>query len=120
MPAEAEPSETVERTEEKERNLVKKLEELLNSMKDWERRPIVEVGNAVVELVKLPKRQTKKGTEPERLALHLRLKDSFKGVFIESYNELDDIIRALTTKSVQDVAKALDELSRRRVIEYGL
>ena len=106
--------------EEQEKNLVKKLEELLSSMKDWERRPIVEVGSAVVELVKLPKRQTKKGTEPERLALHLRLKDSFKGVFIENFNELDDIIRALTTKSVQEVAKALDELSRKRVIEYGL
>ncbi len=100
--------------------LVKKLEDLLNTMKDWERRPLVEVGHAVVELVKLPKRQTKRGTEPERLALHLRLRDSFKGVFIESFAELDDILRALNTKRVQDIARALDELSKKRVIEYGL
>ncbi len=104
----------------KSENLVEKLENLLKSMKDWERRPIVEVGKAVVELVKLPQRQTKKGTEPERLALHLRLKDSFKGVFIEGYSELDDILRALNTKVVHDIAKALDELSKRKIIEYGL
>jgi len=101
-------------------DLVKKLEELLTSMKDWERRPLVEVGRAIVELIKLPRRQTKKGTEPERLAIHLRLKDSFKGVFIEGYSELDDIVRALSTQRVREIAKALDELSKKRVIEYGL
>ncbi len=110
--------ETIRR--EHSEDLVKKLEELLTAMKDWERRPLVEVGNAIVELIKLPKRQTKKGTEPERLALHLRLKDSFKGVFIEGYSELDDIVRALSTQRVKEIAKALDELSKKRVIEYGL
>ncbi|HIP57143.1 MAG TPA: hypothetical protein EYH02_03625 [Ignisphaera aggregans] len=109
-----------ERVVEEKQTLVDKLENLLKSMKDWERRPIIEVGKAVVEIVKLPKRQTKKGTEPERLALHLRLKDSFKGIFVESYDELDDILRALNSKTVHDIAKALDELSKRRVIEYGL
>jgi len=113
-------SEGIEVREEVREDLVSKLETLLKSMKDWERKPLVEVGSAIIELVKLPKRQTKRGTEPERLALHLRLKDSFKGVFIESYSELDDIIRALNTKTVQDVAKALDELSKKKVIEYGL
>ncbi|HDI02242.1 MAG TPA: hypothetical protein ENF93_01200 [Ignisphaera sp.] len=103
-----------------EQTLLEKLENLLKTMRDWERRPLVEVGRAVVEIVKLPKRQTKKGTEPERLALHLRLKDSFKGVFIETYDELDDILRALNSKSVHEIAKTLDELSRKRVIEYGL
>jgi len=109
-----------ERVVEEKQTLVDKLENLLKSMKDWERRPIIEVGKAVVEIVKLPKRQTKKGTEPERLALHLRLKDSFKGIFVESYDELDDILRALNSKTVHDIAKALDELSKKRVIEYGL
>ena len=109
-----------ERVVEEKQTLVDKLENLLKSMKDWERRPIIEVGKAVVEIVKLPKRQTKKGTEPERLALHLRLKDSFKGIFVESYDELDDILRALSSKTVHDIAKALDELSKKRVIEYGL
>jgi len=114
------PSEEAEARESAREDLVSKLETLLRSMKDWERKPLVEVGSAIIELVKLPKRQTKRGTEPERLALHLRLKDSFKGVFIESYSELDDIVRALSTKTVQEVAKALDELSRKKVIEYGL
>ena len=109
-----------ERVVEEKQTLVDKLENLLKSMRDWERRPIIEVGKAVVEIVKLPKRQTKKGTEPERLALHLRLKDSFKGIFVESYDELDDILRALSSKTVHDIAKALDELSKKRVIEYGL
>ncbi len=106
--------------EQRQLSLVEKLENLLKSMKDWERRPIVEVGRAVIEIVKLPQRQTKKGTEPERLALHLRLKDSFKGIFVETYDELDDLIRALNSKTVHEIAKALDELSRKRVIEYGL
>ena len=109
-----------ERAVEEKQTLVDKLENLLKSMKDWDRRPIIEVGKAVVEIVKLPKRQTKKGTEPERLALHLRLKDSFKGIFVESYDELDDILRALNSKTVHDIAKALDELSKKRIIEYGL
>ena len=109
-----------ERVVEEKQTLIDKLENLLKSMRDWERRPIIEVGKAVIEIVKLPKRQTKKGTEPERLALHLRLKDSFKGIFVESYDELDDILRALNSKTVHDIAKALDELSKKRVIEYGL
>ena len=100
-------------------SLVEKLQNLLNTMRDWDRRTVVEVGNVVVELVKLPKRTTKRGAEPERLALHLRLKDSFRGVFIENYAELEDIIRALNTKTVHEIAKALDELSK-RVVEYSL
>ncbi len=114
------PSVDIEEKKEEKQDLISKLENLRKNMKDWERRPIVEVGKAVIELVKLPRRETKKGTEPERLALHLRLKDSFKGVFIEGYDELDDIIRALNSKSVHEIAKALEELNKKRVIEYTL
>jgi hypothetical protein len=107
--------------DEELKQLIEKLENLLNTMKDWERKPVIEAGKAVIEVVKMPKRETKKGSEPERLALHLRLRDSFRGIFIESYSELDDILRALTSKSVQDIAKAIDELNKRRsVVEYKL
>ena len=107
--------------EGKGKDLVSKLEELMGSMKDWERRPVVQVGKAIVELVKLPKRETAKRFEPERLALHVRLSDSFKGVFIVEYDELRDIVEALSSKSVDEVAKAVDAINRRRkVIEYEL
>jgi len=101
--------------------LMKKLEELVNTMKDWERKPLVKVGKAIVELVKLPKRETSKRSEPERLALHIRLEDSFKGVFIVETSEFQDIVEALKTKIVTEVAKALDAINRKkRIIEYGL
>lgn len=102
-----------------EEDLVSKLEELMGGMKSWERRPIVQVGKAIIELVKLPKRETAKRSEPERLALHIRLSDSFRGIFITEYEELKDIIEALNSKSVDEVAKAIDTINRkRRIIEY--
>ncbi|MEM1606503.1 MAG: hypothetical protein QXW41_09690 [Fervidicoccaceae archaeon] len=102
--------------------LLLKLEENLKSMREWERKPIVEVGSIVIELVKLPARQRKRSVEPEKLALHIRLRDSFRGIFIERYEELDDLMRALATKTVQDIARALEELakSRKPIIEHGI
>jgi len=103
-----------------EREITGKLSELLASMKDWERRPIVKVGRVVVELIKLPRRESRRGVVPEKLALHVRLEDSFKGVFIEESGELEDVIAALQTKAVKDIARALDDINRRRVVEYSL
>jgi hypothetical protein len=102
--------------------LISRLEENLKSMKEWERKPVVEVGSKVIELIKLPARQRKRSVEPEKLALHVRLRDSFRGIFIERFEELDDLMRALATKTVQDIARALDELakSRKPVIEHGI
>jgi hypothetical protein len=102
--------------------LISRLEENLKSMKEWERKPVVEVGSIVIELIKLPARQRKRSVEPEKLALHIRLRDSFRGIFIERFEELDDLMRALATKTVQDIARALDELakSRKPVIEQGI
>jgi len=103
------------------KELVSKLEKLMAEMKDWERRPLIQVGKAIVELVKLPKRETAKRFEPERLALHVRLSDSFKGVFIVEYEELRDVTEALKSGTVENVAKAIDALNRRKkVIEYEL
>jgi len=102
--------------------LISRLEENLKSMKEWERKPVVEVGSIVIELIKLPARQRKRSVEPEKLALHVRLRDSFRGIFIERFEELDDLMRALATKTVQDIARALEELakSRKLVIEHGI
>jgi len=103
------------------KELVSKLEKLMTEMKDWERRPLIQVGKAIVELVKLPRRETAKRFEPERLALHVRLSDSFKGVFIVEYEELRDVAEALKSGTVENVAKAIDALNRRKkVIEYEL
>lgn len=117
-------SERIERTETgvvEAEELEKKLEELMNTMKDWERRPIVKVGRAIVELVKLPRRESSKKVEPERLAIHVRLEDSFRGIFIVESSDLQDIIEALRNKTVNDVARAIDSINRRRrVVEYGI
>ncbi len=104
-----------------EKDLASKIEELMNSMKEWERKPLVQVGNAIVELVKLPKRESKKRLEPERLALHIRLADSFRGIFIAGYNDLKDIVEALSSKTVTEVAEAIEAVNRRkRVVEFKL
>ncbi len=101
--------------------LVEKLSRLLGEMKDWERRPIVKAGSVVVELVKLPRRELKKGVEPEKLALHIRLEDSFKGILVEDSRELEDLIEAVSHEKVREVAKAVEEVNRkRRVVEFGL
>jgi len=105
-------------TEEK---LAEKLEKLLSSMKDWERKPVIQVGRAVVEIVKLPKRETSKRMEPERLALHVRFEDSFKGIFVIEYEEFKDLIDALTNEKVKEVVEAISEVNRKRkVIEFKL
>ncbi|OYT49446.1 MAG: hypothetical protein B6U73_05400 [Desulfurococcales archaeon ex4484_204] len=104
-----------------EEELLKKMDELLNTMKDWERKPLIQVGKAVVEIVKLPKRETARRVEPERLALHVRLEDSFKGIFIIEANELKDLLEALRGRNVMKVIEAIDLVNRkRRVIEYKL
>jgi len=41
-------------------SLEERVEKLLESMKEWERKPVVQVGKAIVELIKLPKRETSK------------------------------------------------------------
>lgn len=102
-------------------SLESRLENLLNSMRDWERRPVVQVGRAIVEIVKLPKRETSKRVEPERLALHIRFVDSFRGIFISEENEFRDVVEVLSSKVVQDIVKAIDSVNRRRkVVEYKI
>jgi len=69
-----------------EEDMVKKLENLINTMKDWERKPLIKVGKAIVEL-----------------------------------GELQDIIEVLKTETVEKVAKAIDDINRRRrIVEYKL
>ncbi len=101
--------------------LKEKLEKMLNEMKDWERKPLVQVGRVVVELVKLPKRETTKKVEPERLSIHVRFEDSFKGIFITDAEEFRDLIDALSNTKVKEVIEAVTEINRKRkVIEFSL
>ena len=103
-----------------EKPLDEKLRNLLIEMKDWERKPVLKVGKIVIELVKLPRRELKKRTEPEKLALHIRLEDSFKGIFIEDYRELEDLVTAVSEEKITEIAKILDTINRKRIIEYEL
>jgi len=102
-------------------SLEERVEKLLESMKEWERRPVVQVGKAIVELVKLPKREMSRRVEPEKLALHTRLTDSFRGIFVVEEAELRDLLEVLNSRAAQDLAKAVDVVNRRRkIVEYKL
>lgn len=101
--------------------LVSRLSQLLSSMKDWERRPLLKAGSVVVEVVKLPRRETKRGVEPERLVIHIRREDSFRGIIIDGLREFEDLLEAVRSEKVQEVARAIDEVNRsRRVVEFSL
>jgi hypothetical protein len=104
-----------------EKPLEERLRELLESMKDWEKKPIVSTGAVIVELVKLPRRELKRGTEPEKLAIQVRMKDAFKGVIVENEKELEDLAVAVQHEKVKEVSRVLESVNRRgRVVEYKL
>jgi len=97
-----------------------KLSKLLARMRPWEKRPLVRAGRAVVELVKIPARERRGRAVPERLALHVRLDNAFKGIFIDDSLTLEDLLIALQHGKVREVARALDDINRRRAVEYPL
>jgi len=97
-----------------------RLEELAKTMKDWERKPIVKVGNAVVELVKLPRREGRRTVNPEKLALHVKLENSFKGIYIENIEELEDVLAALTHDTTKAVAEAITRINKGKAVEFTL
>lgn len=101
--------------------LTSKLEKLLGEMKPWEKKPILKAGKIIIEIVKLPERQTKSRIEPERLVVHIRREDAFRGLFIKEMNELEDLHTAITTEKVKKILEAIEEINRkRRVQEYEL
>jgi len=90
-------------------------------MANWEKRPILKSGRIVVELLKLPEKRSKSKAEPERLVLHIRREDSFRGLLIQSKEELDDLLAAAQSEKLAEIASALTELyKRRRVQEFEL
>lgn len=104
-----------------EAGIVERLKELFGSMKEWERRPVLKSGEIIVELVKLPGKQLKSGNiKPEKLVLHIRLEGSFKGIFVEKHSQLEDLREALSSKRIEEIARALDEVNRRGPIEFEL
>ncbi|MCC6017191.1 MAG: hypothetical protein LM582_09140 [Desulfurococcaceae archaeon] len=63
----------------------------------------------------------KKCSELERLSIYLRLRDSFRDMFIESFEKLDDVIKVLLNKKIVDIVKAIDELDKKKsIVEYEL
>jgi hypothetical protein len=114
----------VEKAQAKPQNnslsLEEKLKVLMEQMGDWERRKIVDTGVITVELVKLPKRESKKRIAPERLALHLKRSDSFKGIIIDDIETIDHIIKALTNAKVKAIAEAIQRLNGTTAIELEL
>jgi hypothetical protein len=101
----------VEKAKPNNLSLEEKLKMLASQMGDWERRKIVDTGVVTVELVKLPKRESKKRIAPERLALHLKRSDSFKGIIIDDVETIDHIIKALTNAKVKAIAEAIQRLN---------
>ena len=77
-------------------DLKSKLEKYLKEMNPWESKPIIHTPYIHIELIKLPERRTKRGARPERLALHIKTADAFKGMIIESSVELESLIEDLS------------------------
>ncbi len=100
-----------------EEELLSKLEELLESMRDWERKPLLKSGRIVVELIKIPERKTKSSAKPERLALMVRREDAFRGTILEGPEDVEDVVTALSSQRVKEVAEALKEIYRRRRVQ---
>ncbi|OYT40285.1 MAG: hypothetical protein B6U89_02740 [Desulfurococcales archaeon ex4484_58] len=98
-------------------DLVEKMRELLNTMRDWERKPVVKSGKIIVELVKLPERRGKTRSRPQHLALMIRREDAFRGLLIVSPEELDDLRRALNVEKLDDIIKALWSIYKERSVE---
>ncbi|MET1159608.1 MAG: hypothetical protein ABWW65_01480 [Thermoprotei archaeon] len=97
--------------------LLNKLREMLNSMKDWERKPVLKSGRIVIELVKLPERRSRTGTRPEHLALLIRREDAFRGLIIVSPEELEDLRRAIASDKLNDLTRALWSLYREKSVQ---
>ena len=82
-------------------------------MSAWEKRPIAKNAYITIELIKLPKRETKRGTYPERLAIQVRTNDAFRGLILENSREIEaliELIKAIEQK-LKDIGKALDTIS---------
>lgn len=118
MGAETPPTEGVA---EERKSLIDRLEKLLAEMKDWERKPVLRAGRIIVEIVKMPERKTKTGTQPARLTLHIRLEDAFRGIFIENPDELEDLKTAISANRVKEIVEAIEEIAKKRKVqEYEL
>jgi hypothetical protein len=101
-------------------SLEEKLRILMNSMKDWERKKLLETANVTVELVKLPTKQTTKSFKPSRLALHIKRNNSFKGIIIDDTEVLEDLVKALQSPKLRQLIQTLEKLNGAEKIELEL
>ena len=97
--------------------LVEKLREMLNNMRDWEKKPVLKSGKIVVEIVKLPERRSKTSVKPEHLALMIRREDAFRGLIIVSPEELDDLRKALSSEKLDEIIAGLWRIYKEKSVQ---
>ncbi len=100
-----------------DKELLEKLEKMFNEMNDWEKKPIVKSGRIVIELIKLPEKKSKNTVKPSSLALMIRREDAFRGLLIESDEEIEDLLTALSVEKVKKIARAIREINRRKALK---
>ncbi len=100
---------------------VEKLRELEENMKPWEKRPLLKAGSIIVEIVKLPEKKTRSSIRPSRLAVLVRKEDAFRGIMLESLEELEDLKLALSNEKVAEIVKAIEALAKeKKVVDFEL
>jgi len=98
-------------------SLEEKLLNLLSSMREWEKKPVLKSGRIVVELVKLPERRSKSSYKPEHLALMIRRDDAFRGLILVSPEELEDLRRAVTNEKLDELTRALWKIYKDKSVQ---
>ena len=97
--------------------IVEKLREMLNNMRDWEKKPLLKSGKIVIEIVKLPERRSRSTVKPEHLALMIRREDAFRGLIIVSPDELDDLRKAISSQKLDEIIAGLWKIYKEKSIQ---
>ena len=92
-------------------SLVEKIEAWMEKAGEWESIPVVEGRNVAVYIVKLPERERKYAKKNAKVALHIKKRDAFKGIFVTDAETLEELIQVLQNGKVKEVAKAVDEIN---------
>lgn len=97
--------------------IINKLREMLNNMKNWEKKPLIKSGKIVIEIVKLPERRSRTTIKPEHLALMIRREDAFRGLIIISPEELDDLRKAVSSQKLDEIIKGIWQIFKEKSIQ---
>lgn len=100
---------------------IDKLRELEENMKPWEKKPVLKAGKIIVEIVKLPEKKTKSTARPAHLAVLVRKEDAFRGILLESMEELEDLKIAVGSEKLEKIIEAIEQLMKeKRVVDFEL